>query len=150
MAKLNTEDPRITYSRVTVKIKGKEYLAKSIAYEDSMAFGEIEGNSQMSLGTSDGMYSTSEQQIDFYADEFAEIMDDFGDGFYDERFEVTCAYEKSGDSKLTIDTLVACRWTKRMATNTGSDALTRSLSYKPHYIKWNGKNPLKRMPTGAK
>lgn len=151
MPKIDIEDSRLSFARVTYKVDGVEYLAKSVTYGDGIEFADIEGNSQMSAGTSDGVYKADEGTIEFYADEFAQIMEAMGDKFYEKRFEVTAAYEKSGSSKLTADTLIGCRWTKRAVSDqSGPDGLTRSLSFKPAYIKMNGKNPLSKMPTGAK
>ena len=149
--KIDVTDARLTFARVTITIDGSEYFAKSISYSDGMQFSEVEGNAQMSLGTTDGMYAADEGTIELYADEFAAIIDKHGDKFYEKSFDVSCAFEKKGQSKLTKDEIIGCRWTKRSANDTsGGDGLTRSLSYKPRYIKWNGKNPLSKMPQGAR
>ncbi|MFC5846737.1 hypothetical protein [Deinococcus petrolearius] len=151
MPKIDIENPRITFARLTVTVGSTEILLRSISYSDSMERGDIEGNARMSLGVTDGMYRTDEGEIEVYADEFAVLMDAFGDGFYEKSFDVSVAYEKIGSSTLTKDEVIGCRWTKRSSSNeTGPDALTRSLSYKPLYIRWNGKNPLSKMPDGAK
>lgn len=148
---IDVSDPRISFARVTITINGKEYLAKSISYSDGIQFSGVEGNAQMSLGTTDGMYSADEGTIELYADDFAALMTDMGAEFYSKSFDVSCAFEKSGSSQLTKDEIIGCRWTKRSANDqSGGDGLTRSLSYKPAYIKWNGVAPLKNMPTGAK
>lgn len=149
--KIDIENPRITFARVTINIGDtKEVLCKSISYGDSIESSDIEGNARMSLGRTDGQYKTDEGSVELYADEFAVLVEALGDKFYEQTFEISVAYEKLGESKLTADTLVSCRFTKRSSNDqSGSDGLTRSLSFKPMYIKWNGKNPLSKMPTGA-
>lgn len=151
MPKIDITNPRITFARIKVEVDGKEILLKSVSYSDSMERSDIEGNARMALGVSDGMYKTEEGEIEVYADEFAEIVETFGDKFYDKDFDISVTYEKLGQSKLTKDEIIGCRWTKRGSDNqAGAEALTRKLSYKPSYIKWNGKNPLSNMPEGAK
>lgn len=150
MAKINLDDPRIAFGRVTIKVDGQEYMARTISYSDNMEFSDVEGNARMSAGTTDGVYKTDEGSLEVYAEEFAEIIEAFGEDFYGKRFEIGVAYEKQGSSKLTQDTLVKCRWTKRAANDqAGPDGLVRPMSFKPAYIKWNGKMPLKNMPAGA-
>jgi hypothetical protein len=123
-------------------------LVKAVDYSDSIEYSEIEGNARMSLGTSEGMYRTDEASMELYLAEFDEVQDTFAEKMYSKRFTVTAAYTIGG--KTRTDTLVGCRWVKRTASNqTGADALTRTLPFKPAYIKWNGKNPLEKMPAGA-
>lgn len=151
MPKIDIENPRITFARIKVEVDGKEILLKSISYSDSMDRGQIEGNAQMALGVSEGFYKSEEGEIEVYADEFAELVEAFGDKFYEKSFDISVTYEKEGSSKLTKDEIIGCRFTKRGASDQGgADALTRKLSYLPMYIRWNGKNPLSKMPTGAK
>ena len=151
MPKIDTKNPRLTFARIKIEVDGKEILARSISYGDSIERGDIEGNARMALGVSDGMYKTDEGELTVYADEYAEIVDAFGDKFFEKDFDVSVAYEKLGSSKLTKDELIGCRWTKRgVSDEAGGDALTRTLGFKPHYIKMNGRAPLSKMPEGAK
>lgn len=151
MPKIDTENPRITFARVVIKVDGAEILAKSIQYGDGMEFADVEGNSQMSLGTTDGQYKADEASMELYADEAAELIETLGDKFFEKVFTVSVAFEKSGSSKLSQDELVGCRMTKRAVNDqSGSDALTRTFSFKPSYVKFQGKNPVSKMPTGAK
>lgn len=151
MPKIDIENPRITFARVVIKVDGSEILAKSIQYGDSVEFAQVEGNSRMSLGTTDGQYKADEASMELYADDAAELIERLGDKFYDKVFTVSVAFEKSGSSKLTQDELIGCRMTKRAVNDqSGSDALMRTFSFMPSYLKMNGKNPLSKMPTGAK
>lgn len=155
MPTIDIENPRITFARVTIHVDGKEILCKSISYGDSVERGDIEGNARMALGFSDGMYKTDDGEITVYAEDYATIIDAFGDKFYDKSFSVSVTYDAGtpagGGGKLTKDELMGCRWTKRGATNeAGGDALTRTLGFKPAYIKMNGRAPLSKMPTGTK
>lgn len=153
MPKIDTENPRLTFAQVRVEVKGLEILVKSVSYSDSMERSQIEGNAQMSLGVSAGMYKAEDGEIEVYADEFAELVEAFGDKFYTQSFDISVAFanENQGAGKLTNDKIIGCRWTKRGASDqAGSDALTRTLGYTPSYIQWNGKNPLPTMPNGAK
>lgn len=151
MPKIDTTDPRITFARVTITVDGSEILVKSISYGDGIQFGDVTGNAAMSLGTTDGAYAADEGSLDVYADEFAEILEKFGTKFYSKTFDISVAYEKKGSSKLTKDELIGCRWTKRGGNDqAGGDGLSRTLGFKPAYVKFNGKNPLDKMPTGAK
>lgn len=151
MPKIDITDPKITFARVTITTDGKETFAKSISYSDGTQFSQIEGNASMSLGTTDGLYAADEGTLSLYADDAADLIEAFGDKFYEKTFTISVAYEKSGSSKLTKDELIGVRWTKRSANDqSGGDGLTRDFSFKPAYIKWNGKNPRSKMPTGAK
>lgn len=144
-------DLELSYANAILKIDGVEYNVKAKSYGDSIAFTELEGASQMSVGRTAGQYTTDESTLEMYISDFAELVDKFGEEFYTKTFTVTNTYEKIGDTKATIDTLVACRFTKRTANDSsGGDALTRSVTVKPVAILWNGKNPIKNMPTGLK
>ncbi|THF70503.1 hypothetical protein E7T06_07300 [Deinococcus sp. Arct2-2] len=148
MPKLDIENPRAGFASLVLNVDGKEFLVKSVSYSDGIDRGQIEGNARMSLGVSEGMYKAEESTLELYLAEYDEVMDAFADEFFNKAFTVTAAFESAG--KTRTDTLVGCRWTKRSSDNqSGPDALTRSLSFLPQYIKVNGKNPLKKMPTGA-
>lgn len=149
--KFDPNNDKIAFMQTTLKAAGMELSCKQVSYGDSMEFAEIEANSQMSLGTTSGIYRTDESTLEIYADDFADLMDKHGEKFYSTRFEITNTYEKLGDSKLSIDTLVAVRFVKRSVNDqTGPDGLTRTVAIKPAYIRWNGKDPLPNMPAGAK
>ena len=149
--KIDTANPRLTFSQIKISIdSSQDIYAKSIQYGDSMERAEVEGNGQIAAGVTAGMYKTDEAQIELYAEEFAALLEQFGDGFYSKPFTVTVSYVyDDGKGVLKSDVLKACRWTKRAANQTGADALTRTLSYKPHWIEWNGKRPLSKMPAGT-
>lgn len=149
--KLDTTDPRITFARVVITVDGSEILVKSISYGDGIQFSDVTGNAPMSLGTTDGAYAADEGTLDVYADEYAQILEKFGTEFYRKSFDISVAYEKDGSSKLTKDELIGCRWTKRGVNDqAGGDGLSRTLGFKPAYVKFQGQAPLKNMPTGAK
>lgn len=148
--KFDPNNDKIAFAQTTLKADGLELSCKQVSYGDSIEYADIEANSQMSLGTTAGVYRTDEGTLEIYADDFAELMEKYGPEFYSKRFEITNAYQKLGDSKLNIDTLVAVRFVKRSANDqTGPDGLSRTVAIKPFYIKWNGKDPLPNMPTGA-
>lgn len=153
MPKIDTANPRITFARLKMALgKTNELLLKSVSYGDSMERGDIEGNAQMSLGVSAGIYKADDGEIEVYDDEYRQILEEFGDEFYDREFDITVTYEhanKPGD--INTDVLVGCRFTKRgVSHSSGTDALTYTLGYKPAYVKFGNKAPLKNMPTGAK
>lgn len=159
MPKIDIENPRMGFARIKIEVDGKEILCKSVSYGDSMERGNVEGNARMSLGVTDGMYKADECELELYMAEYAELIDAFGEKFYTKNFDVSIAFEKSGDGgsgnanegKLTKDELVGCRFTKRAAQDqSGTDGLTRRLTCQPTYVKFNGKNPLPTMPQGAK
>jgi len=148
--KFSTESDAISFSQTTMKIDGIEYTVKTVGYGDSVERSDVEGNSQIVLRTTRGMYKVDDGSLDMYADDFADLMEKLKATFYEVSFTLTNAYQVVGDSKLTIDTLVGCRFTKRSASDSaGADALTRNLGFKPRYIKWNGYNPFSNMPAGA-
>ena len=139
-----------SYANCTLTIRGKEYAAKAVSYGDNVERAEVEGASRMSLGQTQGSYKTDEAIFELFGPDFDRLMQDVGDGFYDlEPFEITNAYETLGQTKMTTDTLVKCRPLKRTANDqAGIDPLSRTVTLKPLYIKWAGKNPLKVMPKG--
>lgn len=141
-----------SYAQSTMHMDGQEYNIKAKSYSDSLETALVSGASQMAIGRTAGQYQAGEAEIEAYADDFAELMERLGDEFYEKDFEITNAYEKVGETKLTVDTLMMCRFIKREASDeSGSaDALTRTLGVQPLYIKWNGKNPLKKMPKGLR
>ncbi|MFC6592413.1 hypothetical protein ACFP81_10680 [Deinococcus lacus] len=156
MPKIDTKDPRLTFAQIKITVDTTEIFAKSISYGDSMDFADVEGNQQMSAGTTAGVYKADEASIELYLEEYAALLDAFKDNFYRTTFKVTVAYEYQlagiTGGKMKADELVACRWTKRAANDqSGADGLTRSLSFKPLYIKAGGHNPLPgaAMPQGA-
>lgn len=140
----------VSYANCTLTIRGKEYAAKAVSYGDSINRSDVEGASRMSLGQTQGSYTTDEATFELYASEHDRLLADVGEGFYDvEPFEITNAYEKVGTTQMQTDTLVKCRPVKRTGSDSaGSDAMTRTLTVKPLYIKFAGKNPLKPMPKG--
>lgn len=140
----------VSYANCTLTIRGKEYAAKAVSYGDSINRTEVEGASRMSMGRTQGAYTTDEFTVEMFASEHDQLMQDVGDGYYDmPEFEATNTYEKVGTKQLQTDTLVKCVPVKRAASDSaGADPLTRSLTFKPLYIKWAGKNPLNPMPKG--
>lgn len=149
--KFSIDDDAIAFAQSTLKVDGKEYSIKTSSYGDSVERADVESNSQIAIAQTAGMYKTDDSALDMFADDFGQLMEDFGDKFYTKSFEVTNAYQKRGSSKLTIDTLVGCRFTKRSASDSsGADPMMRNIGFKPRYIKWNGKNPFPNMPAGAK
>lgn len=157
MPKIDITDPALTYAQVRLTLGSvRDVFAKSVSYGDSMEFADVEGNQQMAAGTTAGMYKTEESSIELYLDDYAQLLEEYGENFYRQTFEVTVAYEYAaagiGAGKMQADVLVGCRWTKRSSSyQTGSDGLTKSLSFKPLYVKEGGKNPLPSaaMPTGT-
>ncbi|MDV6376369.1 hypothetical protein [Deinococcus arenicola] len=140
-----------SYAQAIMKLDGQEYAIKTKSYGDSVESTDIEGSSMMSIGRTQGAYKTDETSIEMYADDFAELIERFGEQFFLKTFTVTNTYMPASGSKLKQDELVRCRFTKRAASDSaGSDATTRTLSIKPVLIRWNGKNPLPAalMPKG--
>ncbi|MCD0156012.1 hypothetical protein [Deinococcus sp. 6GRE01] len=151
MPKIDIENSRLGFAQIRVEVDGKEILLKSVSYGDAMERSQIEGNAQMSLGMSAGMYKADDGEIEVYADEFAELVEAFGEKFYTKPFDISVTFEPEGTTKLTKDEIIGCRWNKRgVSDQTGSDALTRTLGYTAAYVKFGGKNPLPNMPDGAK
>lgn len=153
MPTIDTKNPRITFARLKMALdKVSELLLKSVSYGDGMERGDIEGNARMALGVSEGIYKADEGEIEVYDAEYRQILEAFGDEFYEREFDITVTYEvadKPGD--LNTDVLVGCRFTKRgVSHSSGADGLTYTLGYKPAYVKFGNKNPLKNMPQGAK
>lgn len=150
MPTLDTANVRRGFASIKITVGTTEVLVKSISYGDSMDRGDIEGNAQMALGVSEGMYKADEATMDLYMDDFDHLVDNMPNGWYETEFEVIIVIGE-GASKTRTDTLKGCRMTKRAASDqSGPDALTRSVSFKPIYISVNGKYPLKNMPQGAK
>lgn len=147
MAKFREDN--VTFAQAILKIDGLELNIKMKSYGDTMDIGDVEGASQMTTGRTAGQYKTDDCEVEMYAEDFAELVEKFGEEMYNKTFTVTNTYEKLGDSKLTQDELIKCRFNKRAANDqTGPDATTRTVGFKPVFIRWNGKNPLKTMPKG--
>lgn len=138
------------YANATLTMRGKEYAGKAVSYGDNIERADVEGASRMAVGQTQGGYKTDEAVIELFGPEFDRFMADVGEGFYDvEPFEITNAYEKVGENTMQTDTLVKCRPVKRASNDqAGIDPLTRTITVKPRYIKFAGKNPLKPMPKG--
>lgn len=157
MPKIDTKDPALTFAQVRLTIDdNREIFAKSVSYGDGMEFADVEGNQQMAAGTTAGMYKTDEGTLELYLDDYADLLDAFGDEFYRQTFTVSVAYEYANvgrnEGKLKADILYGCRFTKRGSNyQSGSDGLTKSLSFKPLYVAEGGHNPLPSaaMPTGT-
>ncbi|GGR00301.1 hypothetical protein [Deinococcus ruber] len=150
MPTIDTANVRRGFASIKITIGTTEVIVKSISYGDGMDRGDIEGNARMSLGVSEGMYKADEATADLYMDDFDALMDAMKDGYYEDSFEVVVVIGE-GAGKTRTDTLKGCRMTKRAASDqSGPDALTRSVSFKPLYITVNGIAPLKNMPTGTK
>ncbi|WP_027480527.1 hypothetical protein [Deinococcus pimensis] len=161
--KFDPSNPVIAYAQTTLRIQTTEkgsaagsddaagtYTCRSVSYGDSVEFSEVEGASQIALGTTRGQYRTDEGTLVMYADDLAELMEMLGSAFYETTFQIVNIYEKLGSSKLTKDELIGCRFTKRSVSDeAGPDALTRDISFKPSYIRWNEKDPLSKMPKMA-
>lgn len=157
MPKIDTTDPALSYAQVRLSVDSiREIFAKSVSYGDGMEFADIEGNQQMAAGTTAGMYKADEGTLELYLDDYAELLELFGDEFYRKTFTVSVAYDYAAagrsDGKLQADELIGCRFTKRGSNyQSGSDGLTKSLGFKPMYVKEGGHNPLPSaaMPTGT-
>lgn len=145
-------DVMTSYAQSILKIDGVEYSIKTKSYGDNVEFTDVDGSSAVSVGRTQGMYKTDEASIEMHADDYADLIEKFGEQFFLKAFTVTNTYLVTGtDSKLSQDELVRCRFTKRAASDSsGAEALTRTLSIKPLIIRWNGKNPLpaEMMPKG--
>lgn len=155
--KIDTENPRLTFAQIRLTVDTvKEILAKAIDYADGVEFADVEGNAAMAVARTAGIYRADECTLEVFLDEYKQILDAFGDEFFTKPFEVNVAYDYSGlnsEYKISNDVLMGCRFTKRASSNqAGPDALTRTLSFKPMWIKSDGHLPLPAamMPTGAK
>lgn len=136
-------DTMTSFAQSILKIDGVEYSIKSKSYGDNVEFMDVDGSSAVSVGRTQGMYKTDEVSVEMHADDYADLIEKFGEQFFMKTFTVTNTYVVEGDSKLKQDELVRCRFTKRAASDSsGADALTRTLSLKPLIVRWNGKNPL--------
>jgi len=149
--KFSLDGEAASFVHTTLKIGNVEYTVKTYSYGDSIERGDVDGNSRIVLAQTAGIYKTDDSSLDMFADDFALLMDTVKATFYEASFTITNAYQKHGDSKLTIDTLLGCRFTKRGASDSsGSDPLMRNIGFKPRVIQWNGHNPFSQMPTGLK
>lgn len=152
MTKLDIKDPRLTFASLTLEVNGKEIMIKSVSYGDGLERGTVDGNARMALGVTEGLYKAEDGEIELYEKEFREMLDAFGEDFYEKDFDISAAYASKGTGGKTVkDEVIGCYWKNRGASHqSGTDGLVYKIGYSASYVKFGGKNPMKNMPDGAK
>jgi len=137
---------RFSFSSVKLKIRNKDRVGvKSIDYDDELEEGEMRGTGSELLGTTEGDYKCT-CSITFFKKEFDLIIEDLGDGFYQERFPIVVFREATPGDGVSQDELIGCR-IKKSASNDaqGADPSEVKCDVSLFAIKRNGKLPIKNM-----
>jgi hypothetical protein len=143
--KFDSENPKFSYMNIVQKLDGEEYNPASVKYNDALERSMVEGNHPVPFGYTDGTYK-AEGSLELFMEDFNALQDKYGEEFYKKSFDVVVQYAIDGGSTIT-DTLVGCKFKKRERDHSrGSEALKVTLELDVLYIKWNGKNPFKKMP----
>lgn len=137
---------RHSFASIEMRIRGKRRRCiKEINYSDTLDQGEERGTGPEKLGKTRGDYK-AEADCTFFKGEHAKLVDEFGDGFMEEDFDVVVTYAARKGDPITTDVVVGCNIAGNDAKNSqGTDATTVACKLNPTWIKWNGKKPLKDM-----
>lgn len=130
------------YSCIKFRLNKKTYTAvKSINFKDTVNGAWLRGTAQIALGQTPGEYEC-EASMELGLQECFDIIDDLGDGYMNVRFDVEVQFSV-GDKTYQVD-IVGCKGKGfGNAHSAGPDALTVTVDLSPHYIKRNGKMPVK-------
>jgi hypothetical protein len=136
---------RYSFASIELNVAGRRFIGFSeINYSDNLEPGEVRGAHAQPLGHTQGDYS-SEASITMYEEEFNELLDVLGDNFRSARFSVVVSYADEGQ-KVVTDEIVGCHIGQiEKSRSQGTDGLGVPVTLHPHFIKWNGRNPLPRM-----
>lgn len=131
-------------SSVILEIDGQEVPFKEISYKDALKPGSVEGASAQRAGRTRGKYET-EGSVTFYKRDFDDIVQRFGDGFFEHEFPLTVTYRNDDNAGVICDRLVSTRITEAEESVSGSDGVEVKCSLDFMYLLRNGKKPLTNM-----
>lgn len=116
---------RYSWASVEITVDGtKFYGCKSISYKASLKPGKMRGTSVEYQGRTRGE-AENEGSIEFYKEEFAELLDSLEDGFLEATFDVQISYSETDQSPVVTDELIGCRITSVDESHSeGPDPLT--------------------------
>ena len=137
------------YSSIEINVRGRRYLGiTEVSYSDSLEPGEKRGAHAQPLAFTRGEYS-SEASVTMGKDDFYEMLADLGSGYMEVVLDtVSVTYAEEGQPTKS-DEIVGARITSvEDGHSQGSDALTVSLELKPHFVRRDGKTPLRTMLGG--
>ena len=137
---------RFAFSSIKLKVREKDRIGfKSLDYDDELEEGEMRGAGPELLGTTEGDYKAT-ASCTFFQKEFDLIIEDIGDGFYQERFNILVFREALPGDGVSTHELVGCRFKKAASSNAaGADPSEVKCDISLFYIVRNGKLPIKNM-----
>lgn len=123
-----------------LKVDGKELVGfTSLGCGDAIEDELVYGNSREPIGRTRGKYTVDDGTITLYHNTLVDILDTFGDGWGDKRFEVVEQIDL-GNGRYSTTVLEGCRWKGAPAGGEeGTSALTRELKFSYLRIKRDGK-----------
>lgn len=136
---------RYSWASIELDIDGADQLQfKEISYSHTLEPGDVRGQGPQVAGTTRGEYS-AEGSVTFLKEGHDELIERFGDGYFEKRFNVTVNYAEEGQP-VTTDRLVGCRLkASEKSGSQGTDGLEVTAPLHVTYITENGKKPLSNM-----
>jgi hypothetical protein len=137
---------RFSFSCIKLKVRSKDRVGvKSLDYDDELEEGEMRGTGPELLGTTEGDYKAT-GSITFFKKEFDLLIEEMGDGFYQERFDIVVFREADPGDGVSKDELIGCRLKKAASGDAqGADPSEVKCDLSIFYILRNGNTPVKNM-----
>lgn len=136
---------RYGWASIELDIDGAGHVhITEITYSHTLEPGVVRGTGPQVAGATRGEYS-AEGSITFNKEGWDELVEKFGDGFFEKYFDITVNYAEDGQP-VTTDRLVGCRFTSsEKGGSQGTDGLTVTAPLFVTYILENGKKPLNNL-----
>lgn len=134
-------------SSVDLTLDGEEgFPFAELAYGDSLSPGIPDGSGVQSPGRTRGKYKTDGCSITLWLRHFNDLVEKFGDGFYEREFDISVTYRDDDGDGVISDTLKSCRISKAETQVGGDDkALQKKCELSVMYILQNGKKPISNL-----
>lgn len=123
-----------------LKVDGKELTGfTSLGCGDAIEDELVYGNQREPLGRTRGKYTVDDGTLTVYHNTFVDLLDIFGDGWGDKRFEMVEQIDL-GNGRFSTTVLEGCRFKGAPAGGEeGTSALTREMKFSYLRIKRDGK-----------
>ena len=129
-----------SWADIRLKVDGKELVGfTSVSFGDKIEDELVYGQGRIPRGRTRGKYTVDDGSISVHHDTLVEILDAFGDGWGDKRFEIV-EQITLGDGSVSTTVVENCRWKGAPGGGEeGTSAIVRELPFGYLRIRRDGK-----------
>lgn len=145
MGQVNINGKLHDASSVDLTLDGRSTPFKSISYADKLEPGMVDGAGPQAAGRTRGKYDADGASITLIKRWSNDLVERFGDGFYEKEFEISVVYRDDDGLGVITDTLGSCRIMSKSNDIEGPDGIEVEMELSVMYVLRNGKKPLNNM-----